>query len=296
VLVPIKKDSPKAPGANQAGGSSGTEVGGSLLGWASKLIAFSVEATGMDHPLSPSAFKRGFKNAEQELVHAKAEQKAYRALLAQLEQDAKEWRTQEALAASGGKSAVEERGLYCEEEVKIFNDRSKSNNDLRDEMVALEQELLDAQALMLEEKRRRKVLQVKQRDLDQLRQKAWLEVQSLQLQLDSLEDQHSSLKIRKEQKSKVLRRLNSCSACNDAFHIWHRGAFATINGFRLGRLPTEQVGWTEINAALGQSAMLLCTIAEKASFTFATHRIMPMGSFSKIVKVRCVALLRSPAA
>ena len=83
----------------------------------------------------------------------------------------------------------------------------------------------------------------------------------------------------------VLRRLNSCCACNDAFHIWHRGAFVTINGFRLGRLPTEQVSWTEINAALGQSAMLLCTIADKANFAFATYRILPMGSFSKIVKI-----------
>jgi hypothetical protein len=88
--------------------------------------------------------------------------------------------------------------------VVIFHDRSKSNDDLRDEVEALEQELLDAQALTQEEKRRRKALQIKQRDLDDLRRKAWLEVQSLQMQMDQLEDHFSSLKIRKEQKSKVL--------------------------------------------------------------------------------------------
>ena len=36
------------------------------------------------------------------------------------------------------------------------------------------------------------------------------------------------------------------------FLPFSRGAFATINGFRLGRLPTEQVSWPEINAGLGQ--------------------------------------------
>jgi hypothetical protein len=119
VLVPIKKDSPKNAGSNTSGGSSGNEVGGSLLGWASKLIAFSVEATGMDHPLSPSAFKRAFKSAERELVQAKVEQKAYRALLLQLEEDAKEWRTQETADATG-KSAdgtEDKYGLHHEEEV-----------------------------------------------------------------------------------------------------------------------------------------------------------------------------------
>ena len=37
----------------------------------------------------------------------------------------------------------------------------------------------------------------------------------------------------------------------DAFHIWTDGAFGTINGFRLGRLPNVVVEWDEINAAFG---------------------------------------------
>ena len=39
-----------------------------------------------------------------------------------------------------------------------------------------------------------------------------------------------------------LEQLSSCSACNDAFHIWHNGPCATINGFRLGRLASTAVG------------------------------------------------------
>jgi beclin 1 len=42
-----------------------------------------------------------------------------------------------------------------------------------------------------------------------------------------------------------------------AFFIWKDGEYGTINGLRLGRLPNENVEWTEINAAFGQVAMLL---------------------------------------
>jgi hypothetical protein len=49
---------------------------------------------------------------------------------------------------------------------------------------------------------------------------------------------------------------------NATFHIWHVGHFATINGFRLGRLPSVPVEWTEINAAWGQTALLLTCLAK----------------------------------
>lgn len=41
-----------------------------------------------------------------------------------------------------------------------------------------------------------------------------------------------------------------------AFYIWKEGEYGTINGLRLGRLPNDNVDWHEINAALGQMAML----------------------------------------
>ena len=38
-----------------------------------------------------------------------------------------------------------------------------------------------------------------------------------------------------------LERLKRTSAYNDAFFIWHSGPFGTINNYKLGRLPTQQV-------------------------------------------------------
>lgn len=48
-------------------------------------------------------------------------------------------------------------------------------------------------------------------------------------------------------------------ALNDSFHIWHLGPFATINGFRVGRLSTHLVDWQEVNAGVGQAAIVLVT-------------------------------------
>jgi len=45
------------------------------------------------------------------------------------------------------------------------------------------------------------------------------------------------------------------------------------------------VEWTEINAAWGQTLLLLYTIARKLEFTFETYRLIPMGSFSRIEKI-----------
>jgi len=91
--------------------------------------------------------------------------------------------------------------------------------------------------------------------------------------------------------------LKKTNLYNDAFHIWHDGHFGTINGFRLGDLPSRQVRslgvahspltdpawhlltatdrhfqvpWDEINAAWGQAVLLLYTIAKKLNFKFST--------------------------
>jgi len=70
-----------------------------------------------------------------------------------------------------------------------------------------------------------------------------------------------------------VRKLRSTDIFEDCFHIRMPDTntrFATINGFRMGTLPTERVGWNEINAGWGQAALLLATLAKKCSFTFST--------------------------
>jgi beclin len=45
------------------------------------------------------------------------------------------------------------------------------------------------------------------------------------------------------------------------------------------------VEWAEINAAWGQTLLLLHTIARKLDYKFENYRLVPMGSFSRIERV-----------
>ena len=77
----------------------------------------------------------------------------------------------------------------------------------------------------------------------------------------------------------VLRRTH---VFNEAFHIWHDGAFGTISGFRLGRTAATPVEWEEINAGWGQACLLLHTMAQVARVTFSGYALLPMGSTSRV--------------
>ncbi|KAG8467473.1 hypothetical protein KFE25_000789 [Diacronema lutheri] len=82
--------------------------------------------------------------------------------------------------------------------------------------------------------------------------------------------------------TRELRRLKGTSVLDDVFDIWFEGAFGTINGLRLGRLPGEPVDWSEVNAALGHAALLVDTLAAAHHLRFPKHTLHLMGSFTKI--------------
>jgi len=81
-----------------------------------------------------------------------------------------------------------------------------------------------------------------------------------------------------------ISRLEAVDVYQDVFDISSDGAFGTINGNRLGRLPGVSVEWSEINAALGQAVLLLHTFA-KAHGVSSAYVLHPMGSFSKIARL-----------
>ena len=62
----------------------------------------------------------------------------------------------------------------------------------------------------------------------------------------------------------------------------HDGHFGTINGLRLGRLPTFLVEWSEINAAWGQVVLLLHSLAKKINLVFKRYKLIPYGNHSFI--------------
>lgn len=47
-----------------------------------------------------------------------------------------------------------------------------------------------------------------------------------------------------------------------------------------------QVAWSEINAAWGQTLLLIATVAEKLNFQFEGYILHPMGSASKIEELK----------
>lgn len=66
---------------------------------------------------------------------------------------------------------------------------------------------------------------------------------------------------------------------NSSYHR-HSGQFGTINNFRLGRLPSVPVEWNEINAAWGQTVLLLHALANKMGLKFQRYRLVPYGNHS----------------
>ena len=60
---------------------------------------------------------------------------------------------------------------------------------------------------------------------------------------------------------------------NATFHIWHSGHFGTINGFRLGRLPSIPVDWNELNTAWGQTVLLLYSLVKKIKLQLQRYKL-----------------------
>lgn len=111
--------------------------------------------------------------------------------------------------------------------------------------------------------------------------------------------------------------IQHAAILTDLFAIGHNGPYATINGFRVGQMAAAPVEWNEINAGLGEAALLLQTLANSVGLEFAEYderwrhaafltgspltrvgvrlsgdesaapsfKIVPLGSFSKVVRV-----------
>ena len=75
------------------------------------------------------------------------------------------------------------------------------------------------------------------------------------------------------------------NVADEVFHIRSDGEFGIINSFRWGRSASKAVSWSEINAAWGEAAQLLCAVAQNVGVEggkFQHYRLLPCGSASKI--------------
>ncbi len=118
--------------------------------------------------------------------------------------------------------------------------------------------------------------------LDREEKAYWRDFNEHQRKVLELRDESDGVELQLQYTGDQLSKLKRTSVLNTAFHIWHNGHFATINGLRFGKLPNVSVEWAEINAAWGQTALLLSTLANLCGCTFTRYTLIPYGSQSFI--------------
>lgn len=187
-----------------------------------------------------------------------------------------------------------ERDGYIAFEKEVRKERERESLDLSrqdaekkierlkyDERAAIEQlRLADKEREQLDEEL--KLLEAEEKVLEEEEAEFWRSHNEHLLVLAEQASRLASLRAAYAADYATLEKLERTNVYNDAFCIGHDGVFGTINGLRLGRVPGVPVEWPEINAAWGQTLLLLYTIARKLDYTFENYRLIPMGSFSRI--------------
>lgn len=159
-------------------------------------------------------------------------------------------------------------------------------DDTEQEVQRLRKELEAMEAQRALVRRRRAQVEGKRRRLRWLQSRWWVSNNAAERTLVQLVESRRAVLEDVARAEARLQALVQLNAANDCFYIWHAGPFATINGFRLGRLPAYMtVEWADINAGLGQVVLLLDTLVRRAGFRFRKHQLVPLGSFSKIIKL-----------
>ncbi|KAE8309021.1 autophagy protein Apg6-domain-containing protein [Aspergillus transmontanensis] len=225
----------------------------------SRLFEIISSRSDIDHPICTECTEMLVDGLQKRLVDAAKERDAYISFLRNLNSSVPTAEELEAAEKSLKETLEAEEAAFAE-------------------LVALEQEkaALDEEIADLEEEAR-------QLDLEE--EKFWRDRNTFSLTLADFQNERDALNMRYDHGSRQLERLQRTNVYNDAFCIGHDGYFGTINGLRLGRLTNPSVDWPEINAAWGQTALLLATIADKLGFEFQGYQLKPMGSMSKIEKI-----------
>lgn len=128
-------------------------------------------------------------------------------------------------------------------------------------------------------------LAIEESEMDKEESVFWRGRNAFHITLTHYQSDRDALNTQYDHDAKQLERLQRTNVYNDAFSIGHDGYYGTINGLRLGRLSNPIIEWAEINAAWGQTCLLLATVAGKLRFTFQGYSLNPVGSTSTINKI-----------
>lgn len=248
------------PAASKDQNSSNQDI---ALSWQlhrqERLFAILSAHSDIDHPICVECSSLLLASLNSKLAAATRERDAYASFLKNLHQAASKHKDEET-------SVNKELAALHKEEEATYTDLLQ----LEEQKKQLENELAD-----LEEENKK---------LEQEEETFWQSRNEFNERQHSLEVENISLQQKLAHDQKQLELLQRTNVYNDTFFISHDGIFGTINGLRLGRLPNHSVDWSEINAAWGQTLLLLQTIAERLSFSFHGYKLRPLGSTSRIEK------------
>ena len=237
-----------------------------------RIFDIASDLSDTDHPLCDACSSSVVAEVERRTKEAEAECAEYEETLEALREAEEEEERSESRGTDGTTSG---RGGVTKVISHAVRDMEKAEREAEETLRALEIELESTRAA-------RSKLAKKAAALDEAENTYWREFHAFKKNLNAHLEKRDSIVARTEQAQTHLERLEKTNVFNDAFHIWRDGAFGTINGFRLGRLPTPVVEWEEINTAFGLVCLLLHSMARICKFTFTQYTLKPMGSFPKV--------------
>lgn len=226
-----------------------------------KLFAILSSHSDIDHPICTECTSLLLQSFTARLASASKERDAYASFLKQLQQNAA------TMTEEDEDQAKRELQSLQQQDEQAYNELLQ----LETEKAALEAELAS--------------LEEESHALDIEEEAFWASRNSFDSELHQLNTDLATLQQRYDHDKLQLEKLQRTNVYNDTFCIGHDGYFGTINGLRLGKLPNQNVEWAEINAAWGQTVLLLATVAERLNFTFQRYRLIPLGSRSRIEKL-----------
>ncbi|KAJ3670909.1 hypothetical protein LUZ60_008335 [Juncus effusus] len=249
---------------NEGGNNGGSSSSNNNAGFHASVMvlkrAFEVATsqTQIDQPLCLECMRVLSDKLEKEVDDVNTDIQAYESCLASLDSEPNTVLTESEFLKEKEKIEEEERKLQA-----AIEEAEKQYSEVNSEMKDLER---------------------KSKLFDELEERYWHDFNNFQFQLTSHQEERDAILAKIEVSQAHLELLKRTNVLNDAFFISHEGEFGTINNFRLGRLPKQQVEWDEINAAWGQACLLLHTMAQffRPKFSYRI-KIIPMGSYPRIM-------------
>nr|CAJ27515.1 beclin 1 protein [Sorghum bicolor] len=252
LLPPSVNSSSSMPGNNSGFFSSVTVL--------KRAFEIATSQTQLEQPLCLECMRVLSDKMDKEIEDVNADIKAYEACLQRLEQEPYNILSETDFQKEKQKIEEEEKKLKA-----AIEEAEKQYSEVRSEMENLE---------------------IKSKQFEELEERYWHEFNSFQFQLTSHQEERDSVFAKIYVSQVHLELLKRTNVLNDAFYISHDGVIGTINNFRLGRLSNVEVEWDEINAAWGQAALLLHTMAQYFTPKFQYRiKIHPMGSYPRVTDI-----------